>query len=84
MCRYINELSQEKTFILFQGEEITLEAEQAYLESQLEKIANRSMVQLLAVAGHQIIANTGIQPNESSEKHISSFVIAVTDDYRGI
>ena len=84
MCRYINELSQEKTFILFQGEEITLEFEQGYLESQLKKIDNHMAVQLLAVAGEQIIGISGIEAKGRVESHIASFGISVARSWRGL
>ena len=84
MCDYINTLSREQTFILFQGEEITLEAEQNYLESQLEKIANHRLVQLLAIADQRIIGIAGIEPKDRVESHIASFGISIAHDWRGL
>ena len=84
MCNYINTLSREQTFILFQGEEITLEAEQNYLESQLKKITSQKLVQLLAVADNRIIGISGIEPKDRVESHIASFGISVAHDWRGL
>ena len=44
---HINTISKEQTFILFQGEEITLEAEEKWLEGELKKIKEGKAVQLL-------------------------------------
>ena len=37
MLNFINELSDERTFIRYQGEHETLESEKKYLESRLEE-----------------------------------------------
>ncbi|MCI0553672.1 MAG: hypothetical protein L0287_22215, partial [Anaerolineae bacterium] len=49
MQEYINTMSMERTFIRFQGEQVSLEDEQKYLQSQLEKIDNGRTVQLVVV-----------------------------------
>ena len=84
LCDYINALSQEKTFILFQGEEITLEFEQAYLDSQLEKISNGSLVQLFATAGDQIIGVSEVGMKNRVESHIGDFGISIAREWRGL
>jgi ribosomal protein S18 acetylase RimI-like enzyme len=84
MYRYINALSQEKTFILFQGEEIPLEFEQSYLEGQLEKIAQRTLVQLLATAGDEVIGVSEIGIKGRVESHIGDFGISVASGWRGL
>jgi RimJ/RimL family protein N-acetyltransferase len=84
MCGYINALSQEKTFILFQGEEISLAFEQSYLEGQLEKIANSTLVQLLATAGNEIIGVSEIGIKGRVESHVGDFGISVACDWRGL
>ena len=62
MWRYINELSQEKTFVRFQGEEISLEYETKFLNGELEKIKNKRAVQLLVFSYNTLI---GICCNKS-------------------
>lgn len=84
MCAYINPLSKEKTYILFQGEEITLEAEQAYLESQLKKIAHQSLVQHFAVAEDQIIGIAEVGLKDKVESHIGTFGISIAREWRGL
>jgi hypothetical protein len=38
LCHYMNTLSEERTFVRFQGEQLTLEEETAYINSQLQRI----------------------------------------------
>lgn len=52
---YINTISKEQTFILFQGEEITLEAEEKWLEGELKKINQGRSVQIFAFADKKLI-----------------------------
>ena len=60
MLKYINELSKERTFIRYQGEEETLESENIYLKSRLEAIKNKKAVHLLAFSNNTIIAAADI------------------------
>jgi len=41
MLNFINKLSDEKTFITYQGEHETLESEKKYLEEVLKNIKNK-------------------------------------------
>src|SRR5690242_7452754 len=45
LCSYINALSKERTFIGFQGEQISEEEEERWLKKQLEKIHDKKAVQ---------------------------------------
>ena len=55
MCRYMNALSSEKTYIRFQGEKVTLEEEKRFLRLQMKRISNKVAVQLFAFAGEELI-----------------------------
>lgn len=83
MRDYINILSQEKTFIRFQGEEVSLEDETKYLNSQLEKIEKKQTVQLLVFFGSQLIGISGIDMKDKTESHEGSFGISIAKDFRG-
>ena len=48
LCRYMNALSEERTFVRFQGEQFTLEEETAYLTGQLQRMEQNQTVQLVA------------------------------------
>jgi hypothetical protein len=51
LCCYINALSSERTFVRFQGEQVSLEGERAYITSQLQRIEKQQAVQA-ASAGY--------------------------------
>ena len=57
LCRYINTLSQERTFIRFQGEEVTLEQEADYLDDLLEKIKKNRVLAVLVLNQGEIIGS---------------------------
>lgn len=79
---YINTLSREQTFILFQKEEITLEAEKKWLEGELKKIAEGKTVQLFVFIDDQLAGVSGISMKEKSEKHVGVFGISLSKDFR--
>jgi ribosomal-protein-alanine N-acetyltransferase len=83
MCKYINDLSQEKTFVRFQGEEILLKDEINYLNSQLKKIEAKKMITLLVFAGNDLIAIADINMLDKTEKHLGALAISVAKDFRG-
>jgi hypothetical protein len=55
LCSYINALSKERTFIGFQGEQISEEEEERWLKNQLEKIHDKKAVQLLSSSEGEIL-----------------------------
>jgi ribosomal protein S18 acetylase RimI-like enzyme len=83
MCRYINDLSKEKTFVRFQGEEILLKDEVNYLNSQLKKIEAKKAITLLVFEGDNLIAIADINMMDKTEKHLGMFAISVAKDFRG-
>lgn len=83
MLKYINELSKERTFIRYQGEQETLESETKYLKSRLEAIKNKKAVHLLAFSNNRLIAATDIHMLDKTEKHVGVFGISVIKDFRG-
>ncbi len=83
LLNYINTLSKEKTFILFQGERISLKEEREYLETRLKKIKNKEAVMLLAFCKGRLIGNSGIEMKDKAESHVGRFGITVAKGYRG-
>ena len=83
MCDYINELSKEKTYITWQGEEISLEHEEKYLKGQLEKIKKNETVQLLLFVNGELSGISAIDLGERVKSHIGVFGITITQKYRG-
>lgn len=84
MCAYINTLSKERTFIRFQGEEVTLEHETQYLNGQLEKIAQKKAIQLLAIINGKLIGIADINMKDRVESHEGVFGISLLKEYRGM
>lgn len=83
MCKYINTLSEEKTFIRFQGEKISLEEEIKYLKSQLEKIAKKKALTLLVFSHEKLIGISDINMRDKIERHIGVLGITIVKDFRG-
>lgn len=81
--RYINELSKEKTFISFQGEEISLKDEKAYVNSQLKKIRENNSIQLVVEINNKIEGVSGIDTKGRVNTHVGIFGISISKNFRG-
>lgn len=82
-CDYINTLSKEKTFVRFQGEEVSLESETKYLNSQLERIDRNQSVELLVFCNNKLIGISSIDMKDKTESHEGVFGISIAKEYRG-
>lgn len=82
MWRYINELSKEKTFVRFQGEEVSFEDEMSYLNSQLKKIGEKKVITLLGFYKNKLIAISDVNMRDKTEKHVGVFGISVAREFR--
>lgn len=83
MRDYINALSKERTYIRFQGEQVSLEDEKEYLKHQLEKIEKREAVVLLVFADQRLVGISSIEMQDKIEGHIGVLGISIAKDYRG-
>ena len=83
LWEYINKLSQERTFLLFQGEEISYDDETAWLNNQLDQIARKQSVMLLASHDNMLIGCASIDMLHGVKRHTGGFAISVAQDYRG-
>lgn len=81
---FINAMSAEQTYILFQGEQMTLDREQAWLTDRLSEIAAGTGVSLFAFAGDRMIGSTQIGLGAMVSGHVGSFGIGLASDWRGI
>jgi RimJ/RimL family protein N-acetyltransferase len=81
---FINTISREQTFIAFQGEQLTLEQEEAWLRERLAGIAGETEVLLAAVAGDRVIGTTGVALKPLMERHVGVLGIALVADCRGL
>lgn len=83
MTNYVNALSKERTFITFQGEEISIEQEKQFLNSQLDKISKKQAVFLLVYFQEYLIGIAGIDMQTKTFKHQGCLGISVSKDFRG-
>lgn len=83
MCAYANTLSKERTFVLFQGEKITLKYEQVYLAKVLLDIRNHMRVNLLIFWNKKLVGITEIGLNRGPKNHVGELGISIARDFRG-
>jgi len=83
MLRYINTLSKEETFILFQGEQLTLSEETKFVRTLLKKITKNKAVTLLVFHDNVLIGNSGITMKEKAERRVGDFGISIAKEFRG-
>jgi ribosomal protein S18 acetylase RimI-like enzyme len=83
LWKYINTLSKERTFLRFQGETISLEDEERYLNNQLQRVENKTSVHLLVFCNNKLIGNSAINMEDMSESHVARLGISLIKDCRG-
>ncbi len=83
MMVYINSLSDERTFITYQGEHETLESETKFLNQKLKSIYEKTAVMLLAFAKERLVGISGVELGIKTNRHIGTFQISVAKEYRG-
>ena len=81
---FINAMSAEQTYILFQGEQMTLEREQAWLDDRLAEIAAGKGISLFAFAGDRFIGSTQIGLGAMVTSHVGSFGMGLAPEWRGM
>lgn len=82
LWEYFTKISKEKTFISYQGEEITLEGEKKWLKGELKKITECKAIQLFVFSDNQVIGVSGVSMKERAEKHVGIFGITIAKDFR--
>lgn len=80
---YINTLSDEKTYIRYQGEHETLESEKKWLEGKLKEIEDKKTIYLLVFSGEALVGASEIHMMDKTEKHIGILGITVAKSFRG-
>lgn len=80
---FINKASQEKTFITFQGEILSIEDEEKYVQSKIEAINKKEGVTLLAFIENNLVGSSGIELETKIKSHQGVFGIIIDHDYRG-
>lgn len=83
LWEYINMLSEERTYISYQGEDISFAEEETFLKDIIEKIEKRKNVTLLAFDEKKLIGMVDITMQSRIDRHIGVFGITLHRDYRG-
>lgn len=82
LWEYINTISKEQTFITFQGDEVTLEAEQKWLETRLREITEGKTVLLFVFSDNKLVGASDVIMKIRAEKHVAIFGITIAKDFR--
>jgi RimJ/RimL family protein N-acetyltransferase len=80
---FINKISQEKTFVTFQGEKILLEDEKKYVAQKVELVKEKKSVHLLAFIDNELVAVSDIDMKDKTESHVGGFGLIVSKKHRG-
>lgn len=86
MTAYINQLSQEDTFITFSGEVITREGEAKYLAQSLVDIEmGNKIIVVASIDGKQVGVSdvTRITAAKERKKHVGVLGISIKKEFRG-
>lgn len=83
MLKYINKLSLERTYIRFQGEQLTLKEETDYLKEQLKLIKKKKAIKILVFKDTELIGIADVSLKDKTERHLGLFGITIKKEYRG-
>ena len=83
LTNYINRISAEKTFLILQGEQFTVEQETKWLENTIQDIKDEKCVYVVAMDGDRIIGTCDIRMRSGISGHIGVYGVVVNSDYRG-
>ena len=82
--RFINALSNERTYILLQGEQTTLAQEAAWLRARVARMRDKTCVQIFVSHGEEIIGSGSIERNGLVSAHTASLGVSIVRDWRGL
>lgn len=82
LLNYINTLSDERTFISYQGEHETIESETNFLNKVLKEINNKTRVHLLVIINNKIAGTAAIEMQTKTQRHIGVLAISVAKEFR--
>lgn len=82
LLQFINTASKECTYIMPQGEQITLEEEKKYVDGFIKKMNDKKAVKLLAFCKDELIGVADVVLKEKVEKHVGVFGIIITPEWR--
>ena len=80
---YMNKLSEEKTFIRYQGEKVSFEEEKEYIQSKLKEINNNKSVVLFLIVNEKVMGICGIDLLDKTENHVAKLGLSIDQELRG-
>lgn len=83
LSRYINEISEEKTFTLLQGEHTTISETVNYIERVKKGIRNKKEVYLLVFHKGELIGVGEVRILQKIYEHIGNVSITIKKEFRG-
>jgi RimJ/RimL family protein N-acetyltransferase len=83
LCTFVNDLSQEDTYVMLSGEKISKESEQLYIDQSLALVELGKKVHLVLEQKGMIVGNAEIRPNEKRKSHVGTVTIAIAESVRG-
>jgi tRNA-Thr(GGU) m(6)t(6)A37 methyltransferase TsaA len=81
---FVNALSAEQTYVLLQGEQMTIEQEQGWVDSCLARLAAGTAITIFVFAGEQYVGSAQIERGEMVKSHIGFLGISMAPEWRGI
>lgn len=81
---YINKLSKEKTFVTFQGEEVTVEEERDYIVGAIKKIENGEMVKLILIVDGLVAGIAESSLGIRTHSHVGGLGLSLDSSVRGM
>jgi RimJ/RimL family protein N-acetyltransferase len=83
LMNYINKISAEESFILFQGFQTTIESETKWLQDKIDKISKNKCVYLCGFYKNKLVACSEITLHSDAKSHVGNFGISVATEFRG-
>ncbi len=83
ILKYINAISKERTFMLSQGEQLTLKEEKSRLNYQLNVIKDKKAVLLFAFIDGEIVGVSNVKLEGKVQNHLGTLGISLSKKFRG-
>lgn len=81
---FMNTISREQTYIMYQGKQFEFEAEDAYIKQFMQSVERGDAVKLLAFDKDTLVGVADVVRSAyETEKHICTFGIIIARDWRG-
>jgi len=82
--KFVNELSRERTFVMRQGEKVSMKEERAWLKGILTSIKRGETVFLIVEVDGTLAGSAQITKLKYANSHVGRFAISVAKKFRGV